>query len=478
MVVQPQLDANAEQPLYRQLAGHFSAMISAGELRSGERLPATRELAGQLGLNRTTVSAAYELLEAEGLIAGQVGRGSFVLSKSAPRTIDWSALLAPSTAEPPAFSLPNAPISFAASRPPEELFPLADFRRTCDEVLSGARLASLLQLGPAGGYEPLRQFLLQEARREHALGADDDLLITNGCQQALDLLRRVLIRPGMRVAVEDPVYPGLKNVLREGGAELVGIPEPANLSLDQAQIAFLTPSFQNPTGLTLPLDVREQIVRQASHAPTVLIENDIYSALRYEGDPLASLKQLAPDAGSVLLRSFSKIAFPGLRLGWVIGPRPLIAALRHTKQLTDLHSDQFSQSVMLRFAESGRLAAHVETMIRAGRERLQVTLESLEQHMPEGTRWTRPQGGMNVWVTLPSGLDAALLRERAYNEGVSYLPGSMFAVDRPAHNAFRLSFGGAAPDQLRAGIEILGKIFKNQKELRRWADLEPAPAMV
>lgn len=478
MELRPNLDPTLDVPLYRQLSSYFEGLIDKGELAIGERLPATRELAGQLGINRTTVSAAYELLEAGRRISGHVGRGSFVAGRAAAQTPDWDCLLAPPSNDQQRSYAASTPISFAASRPPQELFPLDEFRLSCEEVLRDSRLASLLQLGPAGGYEPLRQYLLAQSRAEHSLGPDDDILITNGCQQALDLLRRVLIRPGMRVAVEDPVYPGLKNVLTEGAAEIIGVPDPADFRDIRAQVFIVTPNFQNPTGLSLTLETREALLKETSQSRTVLIENDIYSALRYSGESLPSLKQLAPNRGGVLLRSFSKIAFPGLRLGWVIGPRQLIAAMRSAKQRTDLHSDQFSQAVMLRFAESGRLAAHVNKMIEAGRERLGVTLEALERSLPPGSYWTRPEGGLNLWVTLPTDLDADKLLDLVQRAGVSYLPGSVFAVSRPATNAFRLSFGGCAPEQIRAGIEILGTIFTNERDARRWAEREPAPALV
>lgn len=481
MVFHPELNPELETPLYQQLSAYFSALIDSGGLSTGERLPATRELAGQLGINRTTVSAAYELLEAKGLISGQVGRGSFVAGRAKPRTFDWEELLA----RPANRSFPvTAAISFAASRPPEELFPIEDFRRSCEEVLGSGRLGSILQLGSPGGYEPLRRRLFEDARQEGLLGPGDDLLVTNGCQQALDLLRRVLVRRGMRVAVEDPVYPGLKNVLLEGEAELIGLPvagdgiDPIALADSGAALFILTSNFQNPTGLSLSLERRSAVVHAAGARGAVLIENDIYSALRYEGEPLPSMKQMAPDAGTVLLRSFSKIAFPGLRLGWVIGPRPLLAAMRETKQLTDLHSDQFSQAVMLRFVESGRLAAHQANMIEAGRERLSAALESAARFLPEGSRWTRPQGGLNFWITLPERLDATSLLERAQREGVAYLPGSLFSVHRAHSDELRISFGGATPVDIRRGMEILGRVFGAGLDARRRAETEPAPAMV
>ncbi len=474
MVLEPKLDPSLELPLYRQLSAYLREMIGSGALPLGERLPATRELAGHLGINRTTVSAAYELLENEGLLSGQVGRGSFVASSSGWKSPDWLHLLSTGPAPSLPFNPSAAPISFAASRPPHELFPLEQFRLSCEEVLRDRQLASILQLGPAGGYEPLRQFLKTASCSEGVLGPEDDLLITNGCQQALDLLRRVLVRPRMRIAVEDPVYPGLKNVLAE--SELDTLSDPFNLR--GVSIALATPNFQNPTGLSLPRAQRELLLDQVGRNRTVLIENDIYSALRYEGESLPSIKQLAPGAGTVLLRSFSKIAFPGLRLGWVIGPGPLIDALRQAKQHTDLHSDQFSQAVMLRFAESGRLDRHIASTIDVGRQRLRVTLDSLERFFPSDARWTRPEGGFNVWVTLPPRLDAGGLLDRAQRAGVTYLPGSFFSVHAPADRCLRLSFAGCAPEQIRSGIQILGTVFKDEQESRRNAERQPLAALV
>ena len=196
-------------------------MIEAGELQAGERLPATRELAGQLGLNRTTIAAAYELLEAEGWISGEVGRGSFVRARANGnhrKSISWNDFIPQAGSPRRAGATANGHgISFATSRPSEQLFPLEDFRISCEEVLRSPGLSGILQLGSPGGYEPLRQYLLEEARAEGVAGPNDDVMVTNGCQQALDLLCRVLVRPGDPVVVEDPVYPGLRNRFRKLG---------------------------------------------------------------------------------------------------------------------------------------------------------------------------------------------------------------------------------------------------------------------
>ncbi|MDQ2898563.1 MAG: PLP-dependent aminotransferase family protein [Acidobacteriota bacterium] len=493
MIVKPDLDSHSEIPLYRQLSRHFAELIASGKLGVGERLPATRELAGLLRLNRTTVSAAYERLEADGLIAGQVGRGSFVTGTAESKRDgpNWDSALRPVFAVQPPPSAPlfgGVPLSFANSRPSEKLFPLDDFRESAQEVMDAPDFSSVLQLGSPGGYEPLRQFLLAEARREGTAGPEDDLLMANGCQQALDLIGTVLVGPGDRVALEDPVFPGLKNVFLQAGAALSGVPvgregmEPDQLDRVIAngppKLLMIIPNFQNPTGATIPLAARQLILRAARDAGSIIVENDIYGPLRYEGEALPTLKQMDESGRTVLLRSFSKIAFPGLRVGWVIGPRPLIARLTQAKQLCDLHTGQFSQAVLLRFAQSGRMARHQARMLQAGAERLGAVLRACEKYLPKGARFSRPQGGMNVWVTLPEPLDAAEILPRAQREGVTYLPGRFFGVARTHSNELRLSFAGLTPEQIDRGVGLLGKVFAGELEARRASDREPALAMV
>jgi len=489
VIPKPQLQPQSGVPLYQQLYAHIMELIRSGSLQRGERLPPTRELAGLLGLNRTTVSAAYELLESEGLIAGHVGRGSFVTGDSVHASgLNWDGILEASVPQP-VIGGGGEPISFAVSRPAAELFPTEDFRASCREVMGSADLGSILQLGSPGGYEPLRQYLLEEGRREGVVRPGDDLIITSGCQQALDLIRRVLIRPGDRVLVEEPVYPGLRNLFAEAGAELAGVPIHED-GMDLGQLERLAakgpckalvvaPNFQNPTGTTLSREGREAVLRQARHAGAVLIENDIYGQLRYTGRPLATLKEMDETGDTILLRSFSKISFPGLRVGWAIGPRAVIARMMEAKHLSDLHSDQFSQAVLLRFATSGRLAVHHARVLVAGMKRLQAVVGACERFLPRGTRFTRPEGGMNLWVWLPEPLDAGELLGRAQREGVSYYPGKYFAVNRPEPGSLRLSFAGLDPADIEKGVRILGEIFSSEwKRLRSSWKREPAPAMV
>lgn len=475
MLIQPHLDDASAIPLYRQLFENIKLAITSGELRDGERLPATRELAGQLGLNRTTVSAAYELLESEGLISGHVGRGSFVTYTPPSSGVNWADLLAddsrPST---PALAVPDVAISFAVARPSEALFPLDEFRRTCEEVIAAPDAASILQLGSSSGYGPLRRYLLEDAKRQGIAGSDDDIAITSGIQQALDLIQRTLISEGDLVAVEDPVYPGLRNALTMAGARLAGVPMTADgmdvdalarlLRLERPRMLVVTTNFQNPTGATLPAASRATIVRLARDHGVILVENDVYGALRYRGDVLPPMKRADSGGDTILLRSFSKIAFPGLRVGWVIGPRAFIRRLSEAKQWCDLHTDQLSQAVLLRFAESGRLEEHRKKMLAIGRERLDAVLAACARHLPGGCKLTHPEGGMNVWVTLPESLDAGELLPRVQRAGVTYLPGRYFEVSRSHSNSLRLSFAGLTPDQIDQGIAALAKVFSEELE--------------
>ena len=483
----PNLDSSSGTPLYRQLYEQLAARIRGGAWGQGARLPATRELAGLLGLNRTTVSAAYEILESEGLIAGKVGRGSFVTGNA--RTaggIRWHELLehgelAP---HPAAGAFGNEGISFAVSRPSRELFPLEEFRASCAAVLARQDLADILQLGSPSGYEPLRRFLFDTARFEGVAGAGDDLLITSGCQQALDLIGRVLLRPGDAVAVEDPIYPGLKNLLAGLGAHLVGIPVGEHgvdvaqlvraLERSRPRLIVVTPNFQNPTGATLPLAARQALLDAAHAAGVPVVENDPYGDLRYAGSPVAPLKRLDARGGTVLLRSFSKVSFPGLRVGWAVGPKPLLDRMRQAKEASDLHSDQLSQAVLLEFAESGRLEAHKLRVLASGTERLRATLDACREFLPPDAQWTRPEGGMNLWVRLPEPLDAGELLPKVQKEGVAYLPARYFSVSKLEPGALRICFAGLEPGQIRAGLGVLGKVVAAELASR----YEPAPAMV
>ena len=491
------LNQASDVPLYKQLADAVSDLIANTDVQTGEKLPPTRELAGQLGLNRTTVSAAYALLEQAGLIEGHVGRGSFVArrhtseaapdySSSLPK--DWNAILPP--LEPAFPSAHHVDISFASSRPAQDEFPLTQFRRLSKQVIDSPEAGEILQLGSAHGYAPLRRYLMEQSCAAGIARASDDLMITNGCQQALDLLARLFGSHGARVALEDPGYHGMLRVFSRAGADLVSVSvDHSGMETDaleeavrrqNPQLVIVTPSFQNPTGATLPLERRKRIVSLAGRYGFVLVENDIYSELRYKGKPLPTLKELDETGNTILLRSYSKVSFPGLRVGWLIAPRPVVARLAEAKQISDLHSDQLSQAVLLRFAESGELARHLERTRVAGAERLEAALAAARTFLPAGAAFTRPEGGMSLWIELPAPLTAEALLNRVQEQGVNFLPGRYFSA-RPAHHqrSLRISFGSLSPEQITRGIRLIGQTAAEELTANTARlSFEPAAALV
>ena len=487
----PQFDERGSEPIYRQLFEHIRGEILTGRLARGSRIPPTRDLATQLGVNRTTVATAYELLEKEGLIRGHVGRGSFVAGPAADGTDSfWPArIVSESLTEALLPPMPEDCVNFTSARPAGDLFPLSEFREICAEVIGSNEAERILQLGSPYGYAPLRRRLLEEAIERGEARAGDEVMVTNGCQQGLDLLQRVLAAPGDAVAVEDPIYPGLKSVFHQAGVRVLGVrvtPEGMDMEAFEAlakkeklRLVAVTPNFQNPTGTTMPAAARKRLLDAARDASVPVLENDVYGALRYEGEAVPSLKSMDETGIVVRLNSFSKIAFPGLRVGWVTGRRELISAMAARKQVTDLHSDQLSQAVLLRFAESGRLEAHIGRMVDAGRKRLAAAIGACKSWLPVGTRIAPPLGGMNLWVNLPEPLDASALLERAFAAGVAYLPAKYFAVSGAEPGGLRLSFAHLSEERIEEGIARLGIVLEDELARARavWRE-DPSPAIV
>ena len=482
------LQPESHIPLYVQLRDQLRALVHTGELRDGDRIPASRELAGQLGVHRTTVANAYAELESEGLIRGHVGRGTFICGKP-PRQFSppprsnghggatrWESLFADDRGdEALARLLPDIPpgaIAFTCVRPPESHYPVEEFRRCANAVLrkEGRRI---LQLGSTDGYEPLKRELLEMLEREGLSVRNEQLLITDGCQQALDLICKAFLRPGDSVAVENPAYPGAPAIFIGARVRILPVSVEtdarrtgyAGISLDalesvllqnRVKFIFATPDFQNPTGTALPLAQRRQLLEIAAHYQVPIIEDAIYSRVRLRGTALPTLKALDRTGNVIQIDSFSKISFPGLRVGWAIGAESAIERLRLVKLATDLHTDQLAQATLAEFLRRGMLARHLGKMKKLYLHRLEAMEAALAKHMPDGTTWTRPDGGMSVWVTLPAGLDATELLIHVRERGVYFIPGRTFYSQNPQPNTIRLSFGSLDEKEILRGAQIIG----------------------
>ena len=495
-----QLQPESHIPLYIQLRDQLRALVDVGDLRPGDRIPASRELALQLGVHRTTVANAYAELESEGLIQGHVGRGTFIRSAGQPQKVTppppalggnggvrWESLFADERSDEVLNRLTdsshNHAVSFVMARPAEEFFPAEELRACCNAVLR-RESAQILRLGPSDGYPPLKKVLGELIRGEGIPAQDENLLITDGCQQALDLLCKAFLRPGDSVVLENPTFPGAIAIFASARVRCLGVPvrtspEPgqplgldvsaleATLMANRVKLIVLTPDFQNPTGTTMPVAARRRLLEIAARHQVPVVEDHIYARLRARGEKVPSLKQL--DRSNIVLQvdSFSKVAFPGLRVGWIVAPANVIERLRLVKQTTDLHTDQLSQATLAEFTARGLLVKHLARMRSVYGTRLTALQDALERHMPDGVKWTRPEGGMCLWVELPPGFDASELLIHVRERGVLFAPGRYFYLQNPQPNTLRLGFAGLDVRRIARGVATLGELLRVEMRQRR-----------
>lgn len=373
-------------------------------------------------------------------------------------------------------------ISFAGGMPAPELFPLAEFEAAAQEVIAETG-ALALQYSASEGYGPLREMIARHTTRYGIEATPDNVLITTGSQQALDLIGKLLINPGDRILVEAPTYLGALQAFNVFGADYVSVPtDDDGLCTDELESAlrsgpkfmYILPNFQNPAGVTLTLERRKTLVRLADKYGIPIIEDDPYGQLRYEGEHLPPLLALDRETrgmrydngyrlGNVIyLSSFSKTLAPGLRLGWMVAPAEVIAKLVQLKQGADLHTSTLTQMLAFAVARGGFLDQHIHHLREVYRERRDVMLAALAEHFPAttGVMWTHPAGGLFLWLRLPEGLDAAVLLEAALRENVAFVPGHAFFPAGEAGRRFcRLNFSNARPEMIREGVARLARVF-------------------
>jgi 2-aminoadipate transaminase len=395
-------------------------------------------------------------------------------------TIDWSQRFARRARQmkPSALrellKLTSRPgmISFAGGLPASELFPLDRVAAAVQAVLRrvGGRA---LQYGETEGVPELREWIARHYSNATLRLRTENVLITTGAQQALDLTGRVLLDDGDRVIVENPTYMAALLAWQPCGAAFVPIGADASgmkvdelgpLLKEQPKMVYLIPNFQNPTGVTMTRERRQLLIDMAQGRDVALFEDNPYADLRYEGESSRSLLELdfPPDDGGHVIQAgtFSKTLMPGLRVGWVIGPRQLIERMGRAKQAMDLHTSTFNQYIALELLNSGYLEEFIPALQRVYRERRDSMLEALQKHFPLGSRWTRPEGGMFIFVTLPKDISAGGLLARAVERNVAFVPGEEFHLDGTGQNTMRLNFTKASVPDIVAGISRLAEVIK------------------
>ena len=486
-----QLDRKNGKPLYAQIIDYVRQLIETDVLKPGVKLPATRELAIDLGVDRATIVAAYDELVAQGLATAHVGQGTFVAAhalRAEPRAKD-STYAASSVGEinwrqsfskaarlnadwrPPDFSAYRAKgemISFAGGMPDSSLFPIDAFRQVMNEVLRTEGEA-LLQYHPANGYPPLRRYLADYLVRKGIIVTEADILIVNGSQQGLDLVARTLLDPGDRVVVESPSYPGAMQIFRAYQAEVLAVPmgnDGIRRDLLEGLIhrlapkcIYVMPTFQNPTGTTMSLEGRRELLAMAAKAQVPIIEDDFHSELRYDGAPVIPLRGLDRRGLVVAIGTFSKVLFPGLRVGWIVAPPEVMERLTVAKRVSDFHTSALIQAAIYHFCRRRLLDRHMERMRVEYRRRRDTLLEALRRYCPANVTWPHPQGGFSLLLTLPPGLDSQSLLPEAASAGVLYTPGTLFYADSGGRNQLRLSFSEVPAKQITEGVKRLSRVI-------------------
>jgi DNA-binding transcriptional MocR family regulator len=494
------LERHSGTPLAQQIAEAIRSAIARGEFDAGGRLPAERALASRLGVDRMTVSRAYDDLASGGLVIRQVGRGSFVaagLSRAPARGeaaspgLPWEEIYstrarALATGASSVLSTPGAEgaVNFSSHFPDPSLFPVRGFLRALEAALRREG-ASLLGYGSAAGYSPLRCYLASSNRRRGMRLEEEEILITNGSQQAIDLVARVFLEPGDRVVMENPTYTGAVQLFQLHGARLAGVPvdnegiRPDRLEeilrVGRAKLLYLIPNFQNPTSGTMSLARRRRLLEIASRHRVPILEDDFGGDLRYEGEAIPSLKALDRSDGVIYTSSFAKKLLPGLRIGWMAAPREVAEKLVCVKQITDWSTSQLLQGGLHEFCRRGEMERHLRRVLAVYRERRDAMVAVMQRYFPGEARWSRPEGGLVAWVTLPPGVDADEVALEARSRGVLVGRGDLFYVDGGTHNNLRLVFAQAKPAEIRSGIRSLGTILTRKAREAKAAASAGAP---
>lgn len=362
-------------------------------------------------------------------------------------------------------------ISFAGGLPAPELFPVQEMAAAHSDVFSNAGPAAL-QYSTTEGWRPLRQWIASHMTRLGVPAEPDRILITAGSQQGIDLVCRLFIDPGDVVVVEDPSYVAALQLFGLYGARFAAIPGDENgiqvdyleevLATQRPKLIYLVNDFQNPRGTTLSLDRRRRLIDIVNHYRVPVLEDDPYGELRYRGDRVPPLAALDREGLVFYISTFSKTLSPGIRVGWVLAPEASVSHLTIAKQATDLHTSTISQHAVAKLLETFDYQQHLQQTCEVYSERCETMLSALEEFMPKGTSWTRPEGGLFTWVKLPEAVNGDELLIDALEHKVAFVPGVHFFAADPKHNFIRLNFSNRAPEMIREGISRICQLLRQR----------------
>ena len=365
-------------------------------------------------------------------------------------------------------------ISFAGGLPAPELFPTEDLKKVDEAVLTKEGQAAL-QYGTTEGYTPLREQIAGRMKKSFMVDCTpENIVITSGSQQGLSLLAQIFLNPGDVVLVESPTYLGAINAFKLCGPEFVEVPTddkgiiPEELEKilakygDRVRMMYVIPEFQNPTGITWPMERRKAFMDISNRYDFPVLEDDPYGELRFDGDKVPSLKSMDTKGNIIFLGSFSKILMPGLRIAWMVADPVIIDKVVKLKQAVDLQSSSFGQRQTSFFIDMYDLDAHVAKIKELYKKRRNLMCDSMKEYFPEGITFTYPEGGLFTWVTLPEGMDAKELMPKVLAKNVAYVPGGPFYPHGGNANHFRLNYSNMPEERIVEGIKRLAEVLKEE----------------
>lgn len=365
-------------------------------------------------------------------------------------------------------------ISFAGGLPAAELFPIDTIREANDKVMKDkGRVA--LQYGPTEGYQPLREQIVKLMKKQHLDADPSDILITSGSQQGLDFAAKIFVNKGDVIITESPSYLGAINAFKAYQPKFVEIDmdddgmrmdllEEALKTTENVKFIYAIPDFQNPSGRTMSLERRKRLVELANEYDVVIVEDNPYGELRFEGEFLPAIKHFDTEDRVIFLGTFSKIFTPGLRLGWAYAGKEILQKMIFVKQGADLQSSTISQFEVAQYLEDNDISEHIDKIRDVYRHRRDLMLKTMDEEFPEGIKYTRPEGGLFTWVILPEGLDAKELGTKAIERKVAYVPGSSFFPNGGGENTLRMNYSCSTDEQIVKGVKALGELFREAME--------------
>lgn len=473
-----ELDSDSELPAYVQIRNQLRERIVNGDFPAGTQLMPERTLARTLGVSRTTVVNAYDELEAEGLVKGHVGRGTIVVGGTtwmAPQPIAWPAQFSSlgrrlsqyaQSSELPVLRLSGQPgmVSFALGMPDPALLPPERLQQAWEAIV--ARLgAAAVGSCPVQGIPATREVIAARMRQRGVTVDPESVVVVNGSQHGIDLLLRLLVEPGDTVLVGIPTYFGALQCFQAWGVRVIGVPVDSE-GMDVGRVEFLlaryhpkliytVPTYQNPTGATMNLERRERLLALAQRYHVPIVEDDPFGDLHFGAPPPAPIRALDQHGYVLYLGTFSKILAPGLRVGWLAAPRPIIERAAALNRVAELQPNTAGQHLVVEFARRGWLEEQVERARSIYGARCQIMDAALRRQWLPGLQWKKPDGGMFLWLQLPERIDAQVLLAETAQQGTVFLPGSlMYPRDGP-RNGCRLNFSIPDQEAIRQGIDTM-----------------------